>query len=123
MDSSSREEALAMMRKALRLDPKGEHARGLEAEIAYLDGELSIERGAPDRTAFERALLLDPADERARKGLASLDDQAVERQSHTHRYASAAGIGVLAILATLLLMRRRAPSKMEPPPDAPPSSV
>ncbi len=60
-----RDEALAMMRKALRLDPKSERARGIEAEIACLEGEISVTQGAPDRTAFERALTLE-SEERVR---------------------------------------------------------
>jgi tetratricopeptide (TPR) repeat protein len=116
-------EALAMMRKALRLDPKGDRARSAEAEIACLEGELSIEQGAPDRTAFERALALDPGHERARKGLASLEDRAVERQSHLQRYAGAGAIGVAALIAMILLLRRRAPSPARPPPDAPAPSL
>jgi Tfp pilus assembly protein PilF len=109
-----RDEALAMMRKALRLDPKGERAKGLEAEIACLEGEISIEQGAPDRTAFERALTLDPGNERARRGLASLEEKAVERQAHLQRYAGAGAIGVAALVAMILLVRRRPPRVDKP---------
>src|SRR5262249_28963920 len=102
-----REEALAMTRKALRLDPKGDRAKALEAEIAYLEGEISIDQGAPDRTAFERALAIDPAHERARRALASLEDKAIERQSYLKRYVAAGGIGLAALVAMILLARRR----------------
>jgi tetratricopeptide (TPR) repeat protein len=118
LESGKRDEALAMMRKALRLDPKGERAKSIEAEIAYLEGEISIEQGSPDRTAFERALQLDPAHERAKKALASLGDKAIERQSHVQRYVAAGGIGVIALIAMILLARRK-PSSAPPAPPAP----
>jgi tetratricopeptide (TPR) repeat protein len=126
LEGDHRDEALAMMRKALRLDPKGEHAKSADAEIACLEGEISIAEGAPDRTAFERALALDPGLARARRGLDSLDDKAVERQGHLKRYVGAGGIGVAALIAMVLLLRRR-PSREgrdggdpgKPTPDAP----
>jgi HEAT repeat protein len=103
------DEALAMMRKALRLDPKGDRSKSVEAEIAYLEGVLSVDQGAPDKTAFEKALALDPSHDRARRALASLEDKAVERQSSLGRYVAAAGIGVVSLIAMLLLGRRRPP--------------
>jgi tetratricopeptide (TPR) repeat protein len=119
LEDGHRDEALAMMRKALRLDPKGERAKSLEAEIACLEGELSIEQGAPDRTAFERALALEPGLERARRGLASLEEKAVERQTHLQRYAGAGAVGVVALVAMILLVRRRPPRTDKPATDAP----
>jgi tetratricopeptide (TPR) repeat protein len=116
LEDGHREEALAMLRKALRLDPKAEGKAKVEAEVACLEGELSVEQGAPDRTAFERALVLDPGNERARRGLAALETKAVERRSHAQRYAGAGAIGVVALVAAILLMRRRPPEK--PAPDA-----
>jgi tetratricopeptide (TPR) repeat protein len=107
LEDGHRDEAMAMMRKALRLDPQGERARNVEARIACLEGELSVEQGAPDRTAFERALTLDAASECARRGLASLEEKAIERQSYVKRYVGAAAVGVAALIAMLVLARRR----------------
>lgn len=121
LGDGKRDEALAMMRKALRLDPKGERAKKIEAEIAYLEGAISIDRGAPDKTAFERAIDLDPTHERARAALASLEDKAIERQGHLQRYLAAGGIGLLALLAMILLARRRPSPPAAPPPLPPPS--
>jgi hypothetical protein len=109
-----------MLRKALRLDPKGDRARDVEAEIACLEGEISVERGTPDRSAFERALALAPTHERARRGLAALDAPAVERQSHLQRYVGAGAIGVAALVAMILLVRRRPPPQ-KPVAEAPPA--
>ncbi|APR84173.1 Hypothetical protein A7982_09522 [Minicystis rosea] len=119
LEGSQRDEALAMMRKALRLDPKGDKAKGLEAEIAYLEGEVSVAQGMPDKTAFERALALDPAHERARQALSRLEDKAIERRTSYNRYAAAGGIGLFAILAMILLARRK-PRPTEKPPEPEP---
>lgn len=107
LEGDHHEEALVMMRKALRLDPKGELAKKIEAEVAYLEGAISVDRGAPDKTAFERALEIDPRHERARKGLGALEDKVVERQSQLPRYAAAGAIGLLSVIAMILLARRR----------------
>ncbi len=101
------EQALAMMRKALRLDPAGDRARKLEAEIAYLDGLVLIEQGTPDKFTFKRALELDPSHAGAREALASLEDKVAPRESHLHRYIAAGGIGVAALIAMAFLARRR----------------
>lgn len=121
LEGDKREEALAMMRKALRLDPKGDKAKAVEAEIAYLEGEVSIAQGMPDKTAFERALALDPSNERARQALAGLQDRAIERKTNYQRYAAAGGIGLFAVIAMILLARRKprpAPEPAAPPPAA-----
>jgi tetratricopeptide (TPR) repeat protein len=101
------EEALAMARKALRLDPAADQAKKIEAEIAYLEGLVLIEQGTPDKFSFKRALELDPTHDSARVAFASLEDQVVERQSYLHRYVAAGGIGLAALIAMALLVRRR----------------
>lgn len=106
LERDKREEALAMLRKALRLDPKGPDAKRLEAEIAYLEGVLLIEQGSPDKFLLTKAIELDPGHERARQALASLDVKAVERKSNLHRYLAALGVGLFAIVAMILLVRR-----------------
>jgi tetratricopeptide (TPR) repeat protein len=116
-----REETLAMLRKALRLDPDGEQAKAIESEIAHLEGRLLIERGTPDKFVLKRALELAPDHAGARQALASLEDRRVERKSYTNRYLGAGAVGVAALLAMLFITRRR--SKPEPPPEptTPPS--
>jgi tetratricopeptide (TPR) repeat protein len=114
LEGDKRDEALALMKKALRLDPKGERSKAIEAEIAYLEGMVSISAGTPDKTAFERALALDPANERARQALASLEDKAVVRQTNYQRYFAAGGIGLFAIVAMILLWRRKPAAEQKP---------
>ncbi|WP_437305539.1 hypothetical protein [Sorangium sp. So ce388] len=126
--ADQREDALAMLRKALRLDPTGEHARNIEAEIAYLEGALLIERGTPDKFVLERALELEPAHTGAKAALASLGDKVAERKDQTNRHIAAGAVGLVAMLAMFFIARRRsdpAPSPgrtsaAAPRPSAPP---
>jgi tetratricopeptide (TPR) repeat protein len=104
------EEALAMMRKALRLDPAGDEAKKIDAEIAYLEGLVLIEQGTPDKFSFKRALELAPTHAGAKEALASLEDQVIERKSSLNRYIAAGGIGLAALVAMILIARRRAPT-------------
>ncbi|XYH96728.1 hypothetical protein ACMHYB_54630 [Sorangium sp. So ce1128] len=107
LTADQREDALAMLRKALRLDPTGEHAREIEAEIAYLEGALLIDRGTPDKFVLERAIELDPAHAGAKAALASLGDKVAERKDQTNRYIAAGAVGLAAMLAMFFIARRR----------------
>lgn len=123
LEESHRDDALSMMRKALRLDPRGDLAKKLEAEIAYLEGAISVDRGAPDKTAFQKALTIDPQHVASKQALAALEDKVVERQSLMPRYAAAGAIGLVALIAMILLARRKPPPEkrpdVPPPPETP----
>ena len=69
-----------------------------------------IDQGTPDKLLFEKALELDPAHERARSALASLEDQVEPQKDCTKRYIAAAGLGLAALLAMILLARRKQPN-------------
>ncbi|KYF88405.1 hypothetical protein BE20_22995 [Sorangium cellulosum] len=122
MPADRREDALAMLRKALRLDPTGEHAPKIEAEIAYLEGALLIDRGTPDKFVLERAIELDPGHAGARAALASLGDKVAERKSQKNRYIAAGAVGFAALLAMFFIARRRSDpaSSAKQPSAAPP---
>ncbi|MGK4001316.1 hypothetical protein WMF31_01730 [Sorangium sp. So ce1036] len=129
LSGDRREDALAMLRKALRLGPDKEQAKQIEADIAYLEGVLLIERGTPDKFVLERALELDPAHAGAREALASLADKVVEQKSQTDRYIAAGAVGLAAMLAMLFIARFRSDPAPSPgrrsaaparPPAAPP---
>jgi tetratricopeptide (TPR) repeat protein len=123
LEPKAREESLEMLRKALRLDPKGERARKIEAEIAYLEGMLLIERGTPDKFPLTKAIELDPTNDRARQALASLEQERVApKKSQLHRYAAAGGVGLLAVIAMILLARRKDTGAGAEPPRPPPAS-
>ncbi|MDI1480592.1 hypothetical protein [Polyangium sp. y55x31] len=100
--------ALELLRKALRLDPKGEGARKVEAEIAYLEGVTLIARGTPDKFPLTKAIELDPSNDRAKRALASLEQERIEPQkSSLHRYVAAGGVGIVALIAMIFLARRK----------------
>jgi tetratricopeptide (TPR) repeat protein len=122
LEGDAQEEALAMFRKALRLDPKGAEAKGIESEIAYLDGVLMAEQGAPDRWLLSKAIELDPGNERARRALGSLGERAAERQTHLTRYGAAAAVGLAGLVAMLLLARLRPRDKADREPPAQPKA-
>jgi tetratricopeptide (TPR) repeat protein len=122
LGSDRRDEALAMMRKALRLDPTSEQAKKIEAEVAYLEGLLLIERGTPDKFVLKHALELDPTHAGARAALASLEDKVAERKSYLNRYIAAGGIGFVALLAMIFIARRRADATPTSPPPSDRSS-
>jgi hypothetical protein len=113
--------SLAMLRKALRLDPKASNAKKTEADIDALEASLLHDRGTPDKHLLARALELDPTNERARAGMAALDAKAAPKQADLRRYAGAAAIAVVALLAMVVLGRRRkAPEPPGPRPPPPP---
>jgi len=116
LPADKREEALAMLRKAVRLDPKNPEAKKLEAEIAYLEGVVLMDEGTPDKLLFKKALDLDPGHERARTALASLDDQVAPQKDWTKRYVAAGALGLVALLAMILLYRRKPKAPAPPPP-------
>ncbi|WP_441290606.1 hypothetical protein ACSRUE_08850 [Sorangium sp. KYC3313] len=131
LPADRRDDALAMLRKALRLDAPGERAKKIEAEIAYLEGELLIERGTPDKFVLERAIELDPSHAGARAALTSLGDKVAERKSQTNRHIAAGAVGLAAVLSMFFIARRRsAPSPARaqagtvpaPPPASPASA-
>ncbi|MBI4703820.1 MAG: hypothetical protein HY744_22145 [Deltaproteobacteria bacterium] len=118
-----RAEAIAAYRKALLLDPALPERRRIESLIALLDAEALAEAGTPDRFLLQRALEIDPANERARERLSALDRGAREREARTKRWVVAAAVGVVAAAALIALgwpgRRRRA----RPAPDAAPGDT
>jgi len=107
--------ALELLRKALRLDPKGEAAKKVEAEIAYLEGITLIAKGTPDKFPLAKAIELDPTNDRAKKALAELEQERIEPQkSYLHRYVAAGGVGLFALVAMILLARRKSVSSDKP---------
>ena len=107
IEQTHREEALEVLRKALRLDPKSEGASALASQIAYLEGLVSIDRGQPDRFVLARAVDLDPANAKARQALAGLEAKVEERKASRGRQAAALSVGALALVAMLLIAIRR----------------
>jgi tetratricopeptide (TPR) repeat protein len=123
LDESHRDDTLAMLRKALRLDPKSPTSKALESEIAGVEGALLAARGTPDKFILARAIELDPTNADARATLASLQDKAIERASSIRRYVLAAVVGAAALVAMALLWWRRRNDDGRNGHDAPPRSA
>jgi tetratricopeptide (TPR) repeat protein len=116
------EAALVDLRKAQRLDPKSPDAASLEAEIAYLEAVVSQRAGVVDRHALERALELDPSNERAKKALAELDERVIASAPPAKRYLAAGGVGAGALVLMVFLAffgRSRRPRIPPPAPRQP----
>ncbi len=106
-DDDKRDEAQIALRKALRLDPSSSDKNAIESQLATLEAEALIEAGTPDRHLLERALELDPSNERAKTLLASLSEEKETRTTQYKRYLFAGGIGLVAILLLIWLWRPR----------------
>lgn len=117
LEEKEPDSALEMLRKALRLDPKAEGARKIEAEIAYLEGMTLIARGTPDKFPLTKAIELDPTNTRAKKALADLQQERVAPQkSNLKRYVAAGGVGLFGLVVMILLARRKSDAgKADPP--------
>lgn len=107
IQGGDQEAALAYLHRALRIDPTGPLAKRIEAEIAFLDAEALIARGLVDRSAYERALELDPNHKSARAALDRLEDEASGRNSRLRNWAGAAGFGLAGLLGAVAFWARR----------------
>jgi tetratricopeptide (TPR) repeat protein len=108
VEATDRPRALALLRKALRVDPSGPRAPAIAAELAFLEAESLAARGVVDPAAYKRALAIDPAHEGARAALDRLAQVEDDHAAAMRRWLAAGSVGVAALLgAFFLLMRRR----------------
>jgi hypothetical protein len=105
----NRDRALALFRKALRLDSEGARAPQIKGEIAYLEGMDMLGRGIADSDAFRRALAFDGGNAKARAELDRLEAAQEVREERTRRWA--AGGAVLALAVALIVIFGGARSK------------
>jgi hypothetical protein len=116
--------AAAALRRALSIAPAGDHADAVRSELALIEAEELASAGVLDVTLLDRAIQLDPTNERAR---AMRDQAKVEVQlaeSSWRRYAAAVAIGVIALAAMVfvaLIPRRRRQSAESRRPPVPPT--
>jgi hypothetical protein len=102
--------ALALLRKALRLDDAGAASDRVRSAIVCLEGEDMLRHGVADTAPFERALALDPQNGRARSLLDALHARAAASRAQSIRVAIAAAVLLLALAGMLVVVavRRRA---------------
>ncbi|MBS2012746.1 MAG: tetratricopeptide repeat protein [Deltaproteobacteria bacterium] len=107
LEEKSPPEALAMLRKAVRLAPEGPRAPQINAEIAYLEGKDLLARGITDVEPFKRALTLDPTHAKARAELERLEATTLDRSNSTRAVAGGAGVLLAGVIGILLFGGRR----------------
>ncbi len=107
LEGTDRVAALAMMRKALRLDEAGAQSSHVRSEILALEGEDLVARGIPDTEPFEQALALDPQNARARADLDRLHAETDASRARGWRLLAAAVVLVAALAGIVLVGGRR----------------
>lgn len=107
IEESNPAEALAMLRKALRLAPEGPRAPQINAEIAYLEGKDLLARGITDVEPFKRAIALDPTHAKARAELDRLEATVEDRSNRTRAVAGGAAVLLAGVIGILLFGGRR----------------
>lgn len=109
LEDTDRDRASATYRRAQSLDPGGAHQGQIDGALAYLEGEDLRAKGIVDREPFDRALLADPGNEKARAALEGMDGdrRAREERAQHWLWATIAGAGVLALLILFVGRGRR----------------
>jgi tetratricopeptide (TPR) repeat protein len=115
------QEALLALRRAERLDPTLRSAASLRLT---LDAEALEARGVADASLLQRAVQLDPQNQRARSLLARFERGEPKRSEHARLIAAGSILGLAALAIAFILLRRAKPAE-EPPklgtePAAPP---
>ncbi len=106
LEDAEPDKAAAVYRKAKGLDPGGNHDAQIDGALAYLEGMALVGKGVPDKAPFERALELDPSNEKARAQIAKIDQTSSEHAHKAESYQWAA-IAAAAFLALAILFVRR----------------
>ena len=97
------DEAAMALRKAQRLQPKGDTDAKIASRLATLEARSLLEAGTPDRSLLERAVELDPDNAEAKNLLATFEQEAEKRQQKTKSYGLVIGVAVTAVVLLFLL--------------------
>ena len=115
IEDSDQPAALALLRKAARLDPDGPRSGQIQSEVAYLEGKELLSRGIADTEAFRRAIALDAGNSRARAELDRLEADAEERQNRLRRWSAAGAVMAAAVAFVILFGGKKPKSKSVKP--------
>jgi hypothetical protein len=107
VEDADMERALALYRKAARLDPELNQRKQIEGAIAYLDARLLSTRGVEDAELYRRAMLLDPAHTKAREAVERLEFDADAKKEGFRRKVAGLCVALVAVLGALLLGSRK----------------
>jgi hypothetical protein len=108
--TTDRAAAMAVLRKALRIDPAGDGAQKAESELLYLEAVDWAHHGVVDETAYRRALELDPSNADAKTALEGLQAARRARSATAWRYV-VAFVAVLAAAVAVVARRRAATAR------------
>ena len=118
-----RSEALDALKRAERIAENDASRRAAGSLLLSLEAEQLLERGLADQLILRRAIELDASNTRARELLLQIERGESKKQSELRRWAAAAAIGLIAIVAIAFIGFRRArpkpggePSRVEPVP-------
>jgi hypothetical protein len=95
--------ALSALRRAELLDPGGPLLKSIQSQQALLEAQELSSRGVVDVTLLQRALELDPSNQRAQVALQRAQHDIETRQAAWRRYAAAIAIGVIALAAMVFV--------------------
>jgi hypothetical protein len=105
--ADQRREAIDALRRAERIGADQQEKQLVQSLLLTLEGEELLAQDVVDQVLFQRALELDPANARARDALQTVELGQLEKQSLVYRYAAAAAIGLVALLAIAVITLRR----------------
>lgn len=108
----ARDQAVAALRRAERLDPTLKDVTGLRLT---LEAEALEDRGITDSTLLERALQADAGNARAKAALARFE-RGEPKRSENARYIAAGSIFAAAIAAIAFIFLRKPKPQLEPTP-------
>ncbi len=104
---TNRPRALALVRKAARLGATGSTLATVESERLYLEALDLLDRGIVDRPSLQRAIELDPTNERAATTLRTIDAESRRRTRGLYAgITSAVAATASLVLGITLLVRR-----------------
>ncbi len=95
--------ALAVLRRAHALDPRGTAARSIESQIALFEAQDLADKSVVDLSLFRRATELDPTNAAAADALDRVQRDPETRQASWRRYLAAVLVGVVALFAMLVI--------------------
>ncbi len=104
---ADRPKALAVYRKAARLDPDKDRKAQIDSQIAYLEAMDLESRGVYDAAMFKSALQLDPANDKARAELERIEFDAEVKQEKSRRVFAGIAVLVVAIVGIFAVGARR----------------
>jgi hypothetical protein len=90
----------------------------IESLLYAIEAEQLIAQGIADQILLQRAIELDPNNQRAARALAEITRSNIEAPGGMRRFAAAGVVGLVAALAALFLTRKARTATAKPAPAA-----